>query len=100
MRFGDKYGFYELNPFPGCNQIVVSNHAFIYPEYRGQGHGKRQHLERLAKAKELGYNLIMCTVKADNEQEKKILYANLWEQTSGFVNKETGNCVLIFTREL
>jgi hypothetical protein len=54
MRYADERGtgFYELNPFPGCNQIVVSNHAFIYPAYRnggwdGKKYGQLQHKERL-----------------------------------------------------
>ena len=57
MRFANEFGFYELNPFPGSNQIVVSNHAFIYGPWRGQGKGIQQHKERLAKAKELGYTI-------------------------------------------
>ena len=64
MRFSDQYGFYELNPFPGSNQVVVSNHAFIFPKFRGKGFGKIQHMERLIKARELGYDLIVCTVRA------------------------------------
>ena len=34
MRFANEYGYGELNNFPGCNQLTVSNHAFIYHKDR------------------------------------------------------------------
>lgn len=100
MRYANTYGFYELNPFPGCNQIVVSNHAFIYPEHRGHGHGKRQHTERLAMAKWLGYDLMLCTVRADNEAELHILRINNWIVERDFISKETGHKVQLWSRNL
>lgn len=100
MRFSNEFGFYELNPFPGCNQIVVSNHAFIYPKFRGQGKGRQQHEERLQKAKDLGYDLIMCTVKADNARERHILESNGWKQCQRFLNQETDNLIVIYVKEL
>lgn len=100
MRFADEFGFYELNPFPGCNQIVVSNHAFIYPKYRGKGLGQSQHQQRLAKAKELGYNLILCTVNKSNAAELHILDKNGWLPVERFTNTETGNDVAIWSRQL
>lgn len=100
MRYGDKYGFYELNPFPGCNQIVVSNHAFIYPEFRGKGFGKLQHIERLEKAKELGYNYIICTVSRGNLQELHMLQMNCWVDLTWFKNTESDHTVAIWGRDL
>lgn len=100
MRYADQFGFYELNPFPGCNQIVVSNHAFIYPEYRGKGYGKKQHIERLNKARELGYNAIICTVSKENEIELKMLEKNDWKFCYNFWNQETGNLVAVYMRQL
>lgn len=85
---------------PGCNQIVVSNHAFVRPELRGQGIGQKQHKERLDKAKELGYDYIICTVREDNKAEVHILEKNGWSELSWFVNSETGNKVLIYGRQL
>ena len=66
MRFANEDGYCELNSFPGCNQIVVSNHAFIYPEKRGKGLGSKNHKLRVERAKFLGYDYFICTVKADN----------------------------------
>jgi len=100
MRFSNEYGFYELNPFPGCNQLVISNHALIYKHHRGKGYGKVQHQQRLAKAQELGYNLIMCTVRDDNEVEIHILRQYGWARGAGFVSSETGSSVHIWTKVL
>lgn len=84
MRYADEYGFYELNPFPGCNQVVVSNHAFIHTFYRGQGNGYRQHQALLAEARRLGYSYIICTVQKQNSKEISILegaYADRFIET-------------------
>ena len=102
MRFSDEFGFYELNPFPGCNQIVVSNHAFIYPEYRGKGYGQVQHEARLEKARELGYDLILCTVNSKNLAEIHILRKYGWVEhhDSRFVNSETSNTIQVWAKRL
>lgn len=100
MRFGDSHGHYELNPFPGCSAIVVSNHAFIRPDCRGQGLGQCQHRDRIEKAIELGYNMMICTVRADNRVEKHILDKNGWCFFTSFLNKETGHNIEIWGKHL
>lgn len=100
MRYSDWKGFYELNPFPGCNQLVVSGHVSINRELRGKGFGNTQHLERLLRAKELGYDCIICTVKEDNVVEKHILTKNGWTKGFSFLNKETGHQVEIWAKQL
>lgn len=100
MRFENEYGYCELNPFPGCNQIVVSNHAFVYPEHRGKGHGFANHQKRVARATKLGYNLIVCTVRANNIAEKKILTKGDWTKALEFTNTESGNQVELWYKEL
>lgn len=100
MRYSDEDGFWELNPFPGNNQIVVSNHAFIYPEKRKQGKGTEKNKLRLTQAKFLGYDYILCTVIVTNEPQMKILIKNGFKELDEFDNKETGNKIKIFGRKL
>lgn len=100
MRFADEHGYYELNPFPGNANVCVSNHAFIKPHYRGQGHGKAQHVARLNKARELGYTYILCTVNPHNELERHILAANNWRELDGFWSDATNVCVSLWGRAL
>ena len=89
-------GFYEINSLPGCPQVAVSNHAFINPAFRNNGYGKRYHGERLANLKELGYDYVVCTVKADNVFQKKILTRFGWKFLDQFLNKDTGNVVELY----
>ena len=100
MRFANEFGYCELNTFPGCNQIVVSNHAFIYPVKRNMGHGKENHKLRIERAKFMGYDYLICTVKADNKAELMILNKNNFKELDEFLNTETGNLVKIFGKKL
>ena len=100
MRFANEDGYCELNSFPGCSQIVVSNHAFIYPEKRGKGKGHVNHKLRVERAKFMGYDYLMCTVRADNAIELKILYANKFKYLDEFKNSESGNSVILFGKKL
>ena len=96
MRFSNKFGYCELNNFIGNSQIVISNHAFIYPKYRGQGNGTKNHIKRVERAQKLGYDYMICTVRADNVAELAILKKRGWKQLDEFKNTNTGNQVLIF----
>lgn len=100
MRFANDFGYCELNPFPGCNQIVVSNHAFIYPQHRGKGHGNDNHKLRVERAKFMGYDYLLCTVRATNGPELAILKKNGFKELDEFTNTETGNRVKIFGKQL
>lgn len=100
MRFANENGFCELNPFPGCSQIVVSNHAFIYPEKRGHGEGRKNHQLRVQRATDLGHDVIICTVRAKNLVELAILRTEGWEKLLDFKNTETGNMVELWAKKL
>lgn len=100
MRFSNEFGFCELNPLPGCSQMVVSNHAFVYPNHRGKGHGSQNHKLRLLRAGAMGYDAIMCTVRNDNEAQIAILEKNKWKHVFGFFNTETGHQLRVYMRHL
>jgi RimJ/RimL family protein N-acetyltransferase len=101
MRYEDGHGgFFELNPFPGCNQLVVSNHSWIDPELRGAGLGTVIHGQRLEKMRILGYDYAICTVKSSNIAQIKILEKYLWKHLDTFMNRETGNRVELWGKRL
>lgn len=102
MRFEDEFGngWYEINEFPGCESyIAVSNNAYIKPELRGQGLGQRQHHERLERARNMGFKLIMCTVDEDNAVEKHILRKNGWSLVRR-INPYNDHWVQVWMRSL
>jgi len=97
---GKPVGHYELNNFPGCNQIVVSNHSCIYPQHRGKGLGKALSIEKLAVAKNEGYDYAIATVVGSNSPQLAIMESNGWTLLDTFFNRESGNEVNIFGRRL
>lgn len=100
MRYQTPNGYYEFNQFPGCAQLIVSNHAFIKKEHRGKGFGQQAQLNKLNLAAELGYNCIICTVKASNMREKYILQKNNWKHVWSFFNTESETEIEIWIRNL
>ena len=93
-------GHYELNNFPGCNQIVISNRSCIHPEFRGQGLGKQLAAEKIAVATQDGYDYMIATVVSTNTAQLKIMAENNWTLLDSFSNRETGNEINIFGRRL
>lgn len=100
MRFSNENGYCELNSFPGNSQIVVSNHAFVYPEKRGKGYGNANHKLRMERATLLGYDYVICTVKSNNTPELKILAKNGFKELDEFMNTNTGNLNKIFGKRI
>ena len=100
MRFANEYGYCELNPFPGCNQIVISNHGVVFKEHRGQGHGQANHQLRVERAIDMGYDLMLCTVKADNAAEIHILNSHGWTRLDTFLNSESGSIICLFSKHI
>lgn len=100
MRYRQEGGFSELNSFPGCNQLVISNHSFVFPHLRGLGIGNKNHVVRLKLMEELGYDYALCTVIETNEAQIRILSNNNWTLLDKFYNKETGNIIRIYGRSI
>ena len=100
MRVRTEYGFYELNPFPGCNQIVVSNHSFINEEYRGKGIGTSVAHRRVDHAAGLGYDMMLATVCANNLPQMSIMKAVGWDPLVSFVSRETRHEIVLFSHGL
>lgn len=100
MRFSTEHGHYELQPFPGSNQIVCSTHSFIKAEHRGKGLGTDQAWQKITAAEELGYDFLLATIVLDNLPQLKIATKLEYRYLTSFKNSVTGNSVGIFGREL
>jgi RimJ/RimL family protein N-acetyltransferase len=93
-------GEYQIDPMPGCKTIGVSHALKIYPEFRGKGYATHAHLERLQKAKELGYDLLLATTVEGNKPQYHILSKFHWKQIRTFDNQHTGNRVILWYKHL
>lgn len=100
MRFASEIGYYEFNPFPGNSQIIVSNHAVIYPQFRGNGKGTTMAEDRLTTAAQLGFDYMICTIRDDNEPQLKIADKLEYNYLDTFFNTESQTAVQIFGKQL
>lgn len=100
MRFSNDFGYYELETFPGNASVCISKDVFIYPAFRGKGHGAQQHRDRLEQARKLGYTFIIATVNVNNARERHILEKNHWKYLDGFMSNASGDCCELWGRPL
>lgn len=100
MRFANENGACEIDTLPGSPQIAVSHAVFIYPEKRGQGFGTFNHLLRLDRLANMGYNYVIATMRAGNAAEEAILTGNKWKKLEEFKSSATGNQVVIWGRHI
>lgn len=100
MRFANEYGACEITTLPGSPQVAVSHAVFIHPAHRGTGKGSLNHVLRLKRLKEMGYNYVICTVNAANGVERHILKENGWTELSNFQSSQTNHTVCLYGREL
>lgn len=99
-HLGTLVGSYELTPMPGCSAVGVSHGLFIDPEWRRKGIGSDAMLERFTKAKELGFQCLICTTKVESVAQYKILTKTGWKLVRQFTNPKTGNEVRFWLKHL
>lgn len=100
MRFANEFGVCEIDTLPGSPQVAVSHAVFIYPESRGTGKGSLNHLLRLKRLKEMGYNYVLATMRVGNAREEAILLKNEWRKLDEFTSSATGNKVILWGKTI
>lgn len=93
-------GYYELDPMPGCSRVGISHGLQIFDNFRGRGFGTWAMGERLKKAKELGYEVLIATVVEGNVAEERILEKFKWRRVTVFNNLKTGHTVNLWMKHL
>jgi RimJ/RimL family protein N-acetyltransferase len=73
-------GEFELTIMPGNRRVLISQHAMIYPEFRGKGHGQTYLRLREEIAQAAGCNLLLATVREDNLVQVHILEKAGWRR--------------------
>ena len=99
-RIVTKRSVREVSTMPGSPRVAISHGVVMFPEFRGQGHGKEECAMATARTCELGYDYILCTVTSDNEAQLSIMRGNGWNALDRFVSTSSGNTVLIFGKKL
>lgn len=99
---GRPIGHFSLSEMPGCCGIMISHNTQIYKDFQGKGIASIFQELKFALAKELGFSLLLCTVREDNEIEKHILQKFGWIRHEGsiFQNSRTTNIISVWTKIL
>ena len=71
---------FSLSFMPGNRRVLISHKVFIHPASRNRGLGKKLLAMREELAREAGINLLLATVKNDNEVEIHLLKKAKWER--------------------
>lgn len=90
---------FGMLPLPGCRAICVFHHSLVEPEFRGKGLGKELLRIRTEAAKDVGYKLLLATVRRENYIERNMLLKAGWERNT-FFNGAFGHEIDTFTRTL
>jgi hypothetical protein len=98
MRFNHNGVLGNIDALPGCSQIAVFHSVFVPLGQRRNGLGRVAHKMRLQSAKDLGYDVALCTVDLENEAQISILEENNWKQLTYFTSSKTGHKVGIFAK--
>lgn len=70
--------YWNLEQFPGNKRIGVYTHMYVQKEWRGRGIGNALMPLKLWFAKNVGYQILLCTVKNNNTPEIKLLLHHEW----------------------
>lgn len=90
----------EFTTLAGCSQIVISHGVYVPADLRGKGLGTNANLKRLAEAKHLGYDMMICTVSSENDAQKAVLEKNGWECLKEFNSSKTNHIVYLYGKVL
>lgn len=93
-------GSYEIDELPGCKRVGVSHKLQILIEFQKRGYGYKAMADRLDKARELGYKVLLATVVNSNKAQQKILRKFKWKEVTTWFNPTTGNDVTLWVRNL
>ena len=88
-RFSSTNGAFCISPLPGNGQVAVTHNAFIKRGHRGQGKGHDLKLQQLILLEKEHYNYTICTVRADNEPQRKVLIKHGYKLLDSFISEQT-----------
>src|SRR5688500_1903670 len=89
----------EVISLPGCPVVGVS-HALYKIEGSAKGYGVAAFNMRANQMRELGYAIMLCTVRVDNAAQKAILKKVGADRVATFYNPQTNNDIELYVYRL
>lgn len=99
-RLTDFVAGWSLTDFSGCCGLLISTAATTAYGYSSKGLGTILNQMRLSIAKYWGYTTLIATDVGGNKPQRKILAKNNWKDVHSFVNRRTGNNVIVSVHDL
>ena len=88
----------QITGIPGNRHVAILSHVWLHERFRGKGIGARLHRERLRRARAQGFSVTLCTVRADNEPQMKILRKHGWKEI--YTVSNTDSTVVLMARTM
>lgn len=90
----------NVESFPKCNGIAIITKVMVMEDYRGRGIGTFVNQFTAYFCRKIGYSVAMCSVRENNMPMRCILAKNGWNENFEFMNKKTGNDVVVYSLNL
>jgi len=92
---------FSLSALPGNGDVLISHYAYADIRVRGKGLGNLLCAERIAAAKAAHASAMICTVREENEIERRVLFTNGFRPMGNFKSSYMdGHRVEFWLREL
>ena len=99
-RYATTFGAFNIDPMPGNNQVALCSGFFVFPDSRGEGNGHRLKAFQMDVLKSEGYSLAICTVRADNAAQLRVMKKAKWQEIRNFINDQTGAQTKVFSKTI
>lgn len=93
-------GHFTMSTMPGCRPVIICNNVGVAEAFRHHGIGSWMQELRLRAAQLAGVQVLLCTVRATNQFQLRIMQKYDWKPLLNFVNPHTDNRVILFMREI
>ena len=100
MRFTNNIGAFEVDIYPGQPQVAHCHGFFVLPELRARGaaHDLKELQSEMLKALLIDY--ATCTVRTDNEAQKRVLVKAGWTKLASFFDRRQNTQVELWGYEV
>lgn len=90
----------KITPMVGCKGVAIFHDKRVHESHRNKGVGTFTNNFACWLSWELGYSVAMCSVIEGNMAQRVVLAKNGWNDVVEFLNKRTGNEIVLYTKDL
>lgn len=99
-RYSGSNGAFYVSPLPGNSQVAVTHGTFVPKRLRRKGKGHELKMQQLIALEKDQYNYTLCTVRADNEAQRRVLKKAGYRLLDSFTSHQTDALTELWGREV